>query len=134
MKISIDNALGMMPEALSLRAQRTSVLANNIANSDTPGYKARDIDFQSVLKTRLENAGSATGSIKRTHATHLDTHAPIGREALQYRMPLMASLDENTVDTQLEQAAFAENSTQFLTALRFLNGKIAGLQSAIKGE
>ena len=131
MKISIDNALGMMPEALSLRAQRTGILANNIANSDTPGYKARDIDFHSVLKQRLDQS---SGSVARTHSTHLEGSTVATRGALQYRMPLMASLDDNTVDTQLEQSAFAENSTQFLTALRFLNGKISGLQTAIKGE
>ena len=136
MKISIDDALGMMPQALSLRAQRTSVLANNIANADTPGFKARDIDFHSVLQQRLEKQSglAQTGAMSRTHANHLESRFAPGREALQYRSPLMASLDDNTVDTQIEQAEFAENSTQFLTALRFLNGKIKGLQSAIKGE
>ena len=133
MKISIDNALGMMPEALSLRAQRTNTLANNIANSDTPGFKARDIDFHSVLKQRLAQSGSP-GDVTRTHSTHLEGRFAPGREALQYRTPLMPSLDGNTVDTQLEQAEFAENSIQFLTALRFVNGKISGLRTAIKGE
>jgi flagellar basal-body rod protein FlgB len=142
MNISIDNALGAMPQALSLRAERTSVLANNIANADTPGFKARDFDFHQVLQEREAQArGSASGmnsasGMKMTDANHI----PMGDNAgatttsLLYRNPLMASLDGNSVDTQLEQGAFAENSTQFLTALRLLNGRITGLMSAIKGE
>ncbi|NKB98051.1 MAG: flagellar basal body rod protein FlgB [Pseudomonadales bacterium] len=135
MNISIDNALGAMPHALSLRAERTSVLANNIANADTPGFKARDFDFHQVLQQRqIQAEESSQGSVKRTNANHLAIGAGGSSTDLQYRNPLMASLDGNSVDTQLEQAAFAENSTQFLTALRLLNGRITGLMSAIKGE
>lgn len=134
MTISIDNALGMMPHALSLRSERTSVLANNIANADTPGFKARDIDFKTALMQRTEAAQAQTSAPARTHPQHLHIADYASQTALQYRNPLMPALDGNSVDTQLEQAAFAENSTQFLTTLRLLNGRITGLMSAIKGE
>lgn len=134
MKISIDNALGVMPHALSLRSQRTSVLANNIANADTPGFKARDIDFRTALQQRTQAADAQASAPMRTHPDHLHITNHSSRAELQYRNPLMPALDGNSVDTQLEQAAFAENSTQFLTTLRMLNGRITGLMSAIKGE
>ena len=132
MKMSIDNALGMMPQALSLRAERTSILANNIANADTPGFKARDFNFHEVLSNRMQ--ADAEGRLSQTNPQHMGHRSHSGSMDLQYRMPLMASLDDSSVDTQLEQAEFAANSTEFLTAFRLLNGRITGLMSAIKGE
>ena len=129
LKIGIDNALGMAPDALMLRAKRTSLLANNVANADTPGFKARDIDFQSIL-----NAQTKSGEVQRTHQNHLAVRQPSAQSDVMYRVPLMPSIDGNTVDTQLEQSAFAENSVHFLTTLRILNGRISGMLTAIKGE
>ena len=133
MKIGVDNALGIAPHALMLRGQRTSLLANNIANADTPGFKAQDINFQEVLAAQTAQNGNSV-SLAKTHAQHMTTESGSVNANLQYRQPLMASLDGNTVDTQMEQAEFAENSLMYLTSLRILNGRITGMMSAIKGE
>lgn len=136
MRIGIDNALGIHPHALQVRAQRTEVLARNIANADTPGYQARDLDFKAVLAAQTAGkSGASTHAVQRTHAMHLqDQQASISAPSLQYRVPLMPSLDGNTVESQVEQAEFAENALQFQASFRFLNGKFSGLMSAIKGE
>ena len=135
MRIGIDNALDLPAQALSLRSQRTQMLGANIANADTPGYKATDINFQAVLADRIGQASSAPSSrLTATHAQHIDSRHPEASREVQYRVPLMPALDGNTVDTQLEQAEFAENSIQFLTNLRVLNGRIKGMLTAIKGE
>ena len=141
MKIGIDNALGLAPKALSLRAARTSVLANNIANADTPGFHARDVDFHSVLRGQIKTSAATAGHRLQTTATsHIATternsgFTDISHDQLKYRVPLMPSLDGNSVDTQVEQAAFAQNSLEYLTSLRILNGRIKGMLTAIKGE
>jgi len=135
LKIGIDNALGVHDNALMLRSQRTEVLARNIANADTPGYKARDLDFHAVLAAQTQAAKTNAGNIQATHSRHLSTdQGAAGSADLQYRMPLMPSLDGNTVEAQVEQAEFAENSLQFMASLRFVNGKFGSLMTAIKGE
>ena len=138
MRIGLDNALGIHPDALNLRAQRTEVLARNIANADTPGYKSRDFDFHTVLQSQTaarSNNNSASTQIQRTHAQHLvDEAATAQKPELAYRVPLMPSLDGNTVEAQVEQAKFAENALQFQASLRFTNSKFRGLLTAIKGE
>lgn len=134
-KIGFDAALGVHPAALKLRAQRMEVLANNIANADTPNYKARDIDFRTVLAERLNESGAADAPLARTHGRHLGTtgSAPL-EESLQYRNPLLPSLDGNTVDGNMEKTAFADNTLQLQASLRFLDGRFKGLMTAIKGE
>lgn len=132
MAISLDAALGPHAQALALRAQRMGVLANNIAHADTPGFQARDIDFNSALQARLHNAGAR---MRQTHAKHLPIPTGSGAaQGLKYRLPLMPSADSNTVDVQVEQAQLAENNLQFQAAYRFLNGRITGLMTAIRGE
>lgn len=141
MKIGFDNALGPHAAALSLRSQRTEVLAGNIANADTPGYHARDVNFEAELNKQLQGQsqgqlqGASQSRVRTTHAQHLPTNAAqtTGVELL-YRSPLMGSFDGNSVDTQLEQAAFAQNNMQFQAALRFLNGRFQGLMTAVRGE
>lgn len=135
MRIGLDNALGIHPEALQLRAERTEVLARNIANADTPGYKARDLDFHAVLQAQTAAAGKPQAQVQRTHNNHLQDDVVSGSAAeLGYRVPLMPSLDGNTVEAQVEQAEFAQNALQFQASLRFLNGRLSGLMTAIKGE
>ena len=131
--IGVDNALGIAPQALMLRGQRTSVLANNIANADTPGFKAQDFNFQQVLAAQTAQAADGV-RLANTHSRHLAAASPQVDANLQYRTPLMPSLDGNTVDTQMEQAEFAQNSLMYLTSLRILNGRITGMMGAIKGE
>ena len=134
MKISIDNALGVHQHAMKLRSHRASVLANNIANADTPGYKARDFDFGKVLDSQMRSSATSGGKMATTDGQHLGSQANKVYTTNQYRVPLMPSLDQNTVDIQVEQSEFAKNNIEFLASLRFLNGKIQGLRSAIAGE
>jgi len=132
MAISIESALGNHDKALALRSQRAEILANNMANADTPGYQARDFDFASVFNSVV--SGNNSG-LNTTHSSHIDLAegmVPAGQ--LQYRVPDQASLDGNTVDLMLEQAAFARNAMDFQASFTFLNSKIAGIRSALRGD
>lgn len=131
MAISFDKALGDMPAQLTLYGRRSGVLASNIANADTPGYKARDIDFRSVLAA----AEGDRVALKTTRARHIGGAGGAGGDAeLMYRIPVQPSLDGNTVNSQVEQAEFTENAVRYQSTLTFLNGKFKGLKLAIKGE
>lgn len=131
MPLSIDSALGVLPDALQLRARRADLLASNLANADTPHYKARDIDFA----TALRRAGGDM-AMTRTSANHLEAGGASDslEMAMRYRMPSQPSLDGNTVDTDLEKGAFAENAVRYQATLHILSGRIRGLLTAIKGE
>jgi len=130
MAISFDNALGIHPQALALREKRSEVLASNLANADTPNYKARDLDFQSILKQQMPSSNS----LERTESGHIHSSTmQLGAE-LMYRNPHQASLDGNTVETHIEQSKFAENSVQYQASLTFLNNKFSGLMTAIRGD
>ncbi|ADE15412.1 flagellar basal-body rod protein FlgB [Nitrosococcus halophilus Nc 4] len=133
MSISFDSALGIHPYALSLWSRRAELLAANLANADTPGYKARDIDFKTALQ-QAQGQGAAL-PLQVTHGRHLPSAAghPPGGEAL-YRLPLQASIDGNTVDSQVEHGKFMQNALQYQASLHFLSGSFKGLQSALKGE
>lgn len=133
MAFSLDKAFGMNAEALKLRAQRTSQLAANIANVDTPNYKAKDIDFQAAMRQVQQASDSA--NLKRTQQGHLSTSGTSATSApLLYRVPTQPSLDGNTVNAQLEQAQFAKNAVEYQASFNFLNGSIKRLLTAIKGE
>ena len=130
MAINFDNALGIHPQALALREKRSEVLASNLANADTPGYKARDLDFQAVLKKSMP----VTQSLERTQEGHISPTDLLLGATMMYRNPNQASLDGNTVETHIEQAKYSENAVQYQASLRFINGKFSGLMSAIRGE
>lgn len=127
----IDSALGISPQVLALRARRVEVLSANIANADTPGYKARDIDFNAALR----EAAGQQGGLRRTHDRHLGG-AAAGAAAgdLKYRVPAQPSLDGNTVETQVEHAEFMDNAVRYQASLNFLDGRIASLRLAIRGQ
>ncbi len=126
-----DRLFSNHDEALVLRAQRTSILASNLANADTPNYKARDIDFRAALE-RAQGGGMG---LQTTHAGHLALgEGALGGAELGYRVPTHPALDGNTVDAQQEQARFAENAVQYQATLTFLNGRISSLTNALKGE
>jgi flagellar basal-body rod protein FlgB len=116
--------------ALKIRAHRNEVLSSNIANADTPNYKARDLDFGAALKAAQ---GKGIG-LERTSELHRRAWGA-GRSDgdLMYRMPTQPTLDGNTVETDVEQAAFAENALQYRASLSFLDGQIRSLRYAIKG-
>ncbi len=118
-------------QAVKFRALRNQVLSSNIANADTPNYKARDIDFKSVLK----GTQGSTLQMTKTSEMHRDAWSTNGMGApLQYRIPMQSTLDGNTVETDVEQAAFAENAVMYRASLAFLNGQINGLRYAIRGS
>jgi flagellar basal-body rod protein FlgB len=127
-----DNIFGIHEPALLLQGQRLSVLANNLANADTPNFKARDIDFAEVLGGAQGDAPLAVSVTNPGHLTMSDAGLPAGE--LKYRNPYQASLDGNTVEMPVEQAAFAENNVRYQASLNFINGKIALLSYAIAGQ
>jgi flagellar basal-body rod protein FlgB len=140
MPLNLDTYLGVDQDALKVYAQRTSVLANNIANADTPNYKAQDLDFRSVLaKAGSPNAQlalSTTSGARLSPASSASATDAAGAAGtgLKYRVPLAPSLDGNTVDVQMEQAAFADNTVRYQAALSFLSGKFKELMTAITGQ
>ena len=134
MVISLDNIIGIHGKALSLYSQRSTVIAANLANADTPNYKARDIDFRSVL-SRTGKTNSNASKMTATQSGHFGTASinSFSAERL-YRQPDQPSLDGNTVQVQKEQAAFADNSMRYMATLRFLTGRVQGIMTALKGE
>ena len=109
MSISFDKALGIHEKALGFRAQRAEVLANNIANADTPNYKARDLDFSKVLEAQTQKNANGTIALNMTNSRHIEAEGlGNGDESLMYRTPMQPSIDQNTVDAQLEQSNYAE--------------------------
>lgn len=133
MALDLKSHLGVLPAALQLQSRRTEVIASNLANADTPNFKARDIDFRAVL------ADASTPGASLPLAATSKGHIAMGtgdaeHATLQYRTPLAPSLDGNTVDTHLEQAAFAENAVRYQATLTLLNSKFRSLMTAITGQ
>lgn len=129
----IDAAFGVHAQALQLYGKRAEVLAANMANADTPAYKARDIDFRAALN----GAMSGELAMAKTNARHIDVAAATGDAMymqLKYRIPQQTSADGNTVDVQVEQAQFAENAIRHQASFTFLDGTIKNLLGAIRGE
>lgn len=123
-------ALSQHENALRFRALRNQVLSSNIANADTPNYKARDLDFSSALK----GAREANINLDRTSDLHKQAWGTTtGGAKLMYRVPSQPTLDGNTVAMDVEQAAFAENAIQYRASLRFLDGSLSTLRYALKG-
>ena len=125
----LHNVFGNHEKALQLKSQRMELLARNIANADTPNYKARDLDFKAVLNglsndTRMD--ATSTGHYKVGEG--LDTHG------MRYRIPFNTSFDGNTVELNVEQAQFGKAAADYQATLRFLESRVSGLRRALKGE
>jgi flagellar basal-body rod protein FlgB len=136
MALNLDTYLGVHADALKLQSKRMEVIADNLANSDTPGYKARDIDFRAAM-TNAGGAGGASApvTLATTNPGHLGTDPTTEANAsLKYRVPLAPSLDGNTVDAQQEQAAFADNTVRYQATLTFLSSRFKSLMTAITGQ
>jgi flagellar basal-body rod protein FlgB len=120
---------GIHTQALGLWQRRAEVLSNNLANADTPNFRARDIDFRAAL------GGADAGSLPlaATSSGHIGTTSASG-DGLKYRVPMQPSLDGNTVDAETEQAAFAENSVRYQASLTFITAQIRTLRTAITGS
>ena len=132
MSINFENALGIHADALKLRGRRNELLAANLANADTPGFKAKDIDFKSVF--RSVRSDRQLVRINTTQEGHIQPHTELSAGSVKYRIPHQASIDGNTVESQIEQAKFAENSIKYQATLRFLSGRFSGILTAIKGD
>ncbi|SMF72525.1 flagellar basal body rod protein FlgB [Allosphingosinicella indica] len=113
-----NSLFGVHGAALAVRSQRLSLLASNIANAATPGYKARDLDFETAMKQVSNGMGANQAA----------------ENSVGYRIPISPSLDGNTVELSTEQTLFAENAVQYRTSLAFLEGRISTLKRALKGE
>lgn len=121
MSINFTEALGVHADTLHLRAERTRVLASNIANENTPGFQAKDMDFGAVLE-QMQSAAQGELSVES------------GDPDALYRVPYHPSRDGNTVEIGVEQAAFSQNASDFQTSLTFVNMKLRGLAKAIQGQ
>ncbi len=129
--LGFENSLGIHPKALTTRAARSEVLANNLANADTPGFKARDFDFNAVLRGELEARRSL--DVNRTNDRHIPGRAE-SEYQLDYRVPHQPSIDGNTVDPHYENSQFTENAMDYRASFTFLNSRFTGLKDAIKGQ
>lgn len=130
MAISFDKALGIHPQSLELRSQRAELIAGNIANADTPGYKAKGMDFQSALEQASQKQQMG---MTRTNEKHMDVRMELNN-GVAYRVSDQPDTgDGNNVDAQVERNLYLENSLQYQASLQFLNSKIKGLNKAITG-
>ena len=134
----LDDYMRYNETALSLRAQRQQLLASNIANADTPNYKARDIDFASALQGAMAKGGAAAGGLTATAPNHLSGIGQTGDflpngTPVQYRAPAQGAVDGNTVDMDVERNQFADNALRYEAGVTFLNMQIRGLMAAIQG-
>ena len=127
--MALDGVFGIHADALRFRSARNHVLASNLANADTPNFKARDLEFADAL------ASSASGKLvlRTTRPGHLPHMTQVGTAELKYRNPYQPTLDGNTVEAEVEQAQFAENAVRYQASLMFLSGKITGLRDALTG-
>jgi flagellar basal-body rod protein FlgB len=129
----LTNTLDFQAQALTLRSERQRLIASNIANADTPGYVARDMDFAQAL---TEATGAATmPSLATSQAGHLaGTAGAQAQPGLLYATPAQTNLDRNTVDMDRERASFADNAVKYEATLRFINGQVKNMLDAIRGQ
>jgi flagellar basal-body rod protein FlgB len=131
----LSSTLDFQSQALVLRAQRQRVIAGNIANADTPGYQARDMDFGAALRAATGAAASGAPQPAGTHAAHQALPGGAAGDAeLVYARASQPSLDGNSVDMDRERAAFADNAVKYEATLRFINGSVRTMLDAIKGQ
>jgi flagellar basal-body rod protein FlgB len=127
--LGFKNSLGIYPQALQLRAARAEVLANNLANSDTPNFKARDFNFQAMLDTESQRSlkMNVTDTSHQRGTVNTDTD-------LLFRNPYQPSIDGNTVDSQMEQSFYTENALRYNSSFEFLNSSFKGLKNALSSQ
>lgn len=129
--MKLDDAFGLHEKALQLRARRAEVLAGNLSNADTPNFKARDFDFAAIMQKQMV----APVRLAATQTAHIHASIDIVPVAqMQFRIPQQASLDGNTVEVESEQARYGANAMQYQASLRFLEGRIKRLMTALTGN
>lgn len=130
-----ESVFGIHEAALRVRTQRGELLANNLANADTPNFKARDIDFRKALSDESDLLKMSVPNLARTNSRHIEASGfGSTSEFLKYRMPTQPALDGNTVETHVEKAQFMENAIQHQATLEWINSKITGIRGALRGE
>jgi len=132
MPANIDSFLGINEAALTLRAKRSELLAANLANADTPNYKAKDLDFKAILGEYQDPRSAA--ALETTRSNHIGGDNALSEPSALFRIPTQPAVDGNTVDSEVEKAAFMENSLQYQATLRFIDGSIKTLRTAIRGD
>lgn len=137
MSINFEKALGPAERALIYRSQRAEILSSNIANADTPNFKARDLDFSTVLARQTKETPTTQFSLKTTNVKHIigqESASDIYGGALLFSTPAQPAIDQNTVDQQVEIAKYTENGIRFDAAFTRLNGAFKGLLKALQGD
>jgi flagellar basal-body rod protein FlgB len=129
----LDDLLSFHKTAIDLRTQRQAVIASNIANADTPNYKARDMDFSNALRGAMQGRGGQPLALTTTASSHIAMSGMATVPTLQYRPEMQSSVDGNTVDMDSERSAMAENSLQYEASISFINGLLKSMQTAIAG-
>ncbi|WP_127470433.1 flagellar basal body rod protein FlgB [Thiomicrorhabdus aquaedulcis] len=130
-----ESIFGIHERALQVRTARGEMLANNLANADTPNFKARDIDFRQAMNEAGPVKGSHSSDMNRTNARHIEGFAQMSTsDFLKFRQPTQPALDGNTVETHIEKAKFMENAMQQEATLEFINSRITGIRGALRGE
>lgn len=131
----LTSTLDFHGQALSLRSERQRLIASNIANADTPGYIARDMDFSAALRQATgQMQGTALAASQPGHIGGSGDTAAAAQAHLVYAAPSQTNLDRNTVDMDRERANFADNSVRYEATLRFINGNVRTMMDAIKGQ
>jgi len=134
----LDDYLRFQQTALSLRSQRQELLASNIANADTPNYKARDIDFASALQDSLKRNAPPAGVLATTDPAHIEQGTPTGDTLpdgtpIQYRGVVQGSADNNTVDMDVERNQFTDNAVRYEASLTLINQQVRAMLAAVQG-
>jgi flagellar basal-body rod protein FlgB len=126
----LNQALGVHEQALQVKSRRLEVLAQNIANADTPHYKARDIDFKAVMSQAQQQETSMTA----TNSGHFGLGQSIDADGMRFRTPFNTSFDGNTVEMSVEQAQYGKAAADYQATLNFLESRVSGIRKALRGD
>lgn len=126
----LNQALGVHEQALQVKSRRLEVLAQNIANADTPHYKARDIDFKAVMSAAQQQDTAMTA----TNAGHFGAGEGMGHDGMRYRTPFNTSFDGNTVEMSVEQAQYGKAAAEYQATLQFLENRVSSVRKALRGD
>jgi flagellar basal-body rod protein FlgB len=126
----LEGSLGLHEQALGLRSRRLEVLARNIANADTPHYKAQDLDFRHVLSRQVDEPSAMSA----THPRHFPVGDTAGADGLRFRIPFNTSMDGNTVELSVEQAHYGKAASDYQATLSFLENRVSGIRKALRGD
>ena len=126
----LNQALGVHEQALQVKSRRLEVLAQNIANADTPHYKARDIDFKAVMSEAQQQENSMTA----TSSGHFGMGQGIDADGMRFRTPFNTAFDGNTVEMSVEQAQYGKAAADYQATLNFLESRVSGIRKALRGD